>query len=58
MPGVFFNTGHGHLGWTLSAATAQMIAGTIDGWRGLNAPPTVPSRQAELGVERELRHAS
>jgi D-amino-acid dehydrogenase len=54
MPGVFFNTGHGHLGWTLSAATAQMIAGTIDGWRGLNAPPTVPSLQ----VEHKLRHAS
>ena len=28
-PGVFYNTGHGHLGWTLSAATAQMIAETI-----------------------------
>ncbi|MFT4120083.1 D-amino acid dehydrogenase [Bradyrhizobium sp.] len=41
IPGVFFNTGHGHLGWTLSAATAQMIAETIDGWRGLNVPPTV-----------------
>ncbi|MCK8787457.1 D-amino acid dehydrogenase [Roseomonas sp. NAR14] len=25
-PGVFYNTGHGHLGWTLSAATAQMVA--------------------------------
>jgi len=24
-PGIFYNTGHGHLGWTLSAATAQMI---------------------------------
>lgn len=24
--GVFYNTGHGHLGWTLSAATAQMLA--------------------------------
>jgi len=24
--GVFYNTGHGHLGWTLSAATADMIA--------------------------------
>jgi D-amino-acid dehydrogenase len=23
---VFYNTGHGHLGWTLSAATAQIIA--------------------------------
>ena len=26
---VFYNTGHGHLGWTLSAATAHMIAETI-----------------------------
>jgi D-amino-acid dehydrogenase len=26
LPGVFYNTGHGHLGWTLSAATAQLIA--------------------------------
>jgi len=25
-PGVFYNTGHGHLGWTLSAATAQLVA--------------------------------
>jgi D-amino-acid dehydrogenase len=25
-PGVFYNTGHGHLGWTLSAATARIIA--------------------------------
>ena len=23
IPGVFYNTGHGHLGWTLSAATAR-----------------------------------
>lgn len=29
-PGVFYNTGHGHLGWTLSCATAEMIATTID----------------------------
>jgi D-amino-acid dehydrogenase len=28
---VFYNTGHGHLGWTLSAATAQIIAETIAG---------------------------
>jgi len=27
--GVFYNTGHGHLGWTLCAATAQMVADTI-----------------------------
>ncbi|WP_144109461.1 D-amino acid dehydrogenase [Paraburkholderia sp. BCC1886] len=29
--GVFYNTGHGHLGWTLSAATAQAVAGAMDG---------------------------
>ncbi|MBZ9772466.1 D-amino acid dehydrogenase [Mesorhizobium sp. CO1-1-8] len=28
-PGVFYNTGHGHLGWTLSAATAAMVAETV-----------------------------
>jgi len=28
-PGVFYNTGHGHLGWTLSAITAEMIAEKI-----------------------------
>jgi D-amino-acid dehydrogenase len=28
-PNVFYNTGHGHLGWTLSAATASMVAEMI-----------------------------
>jgi len=28
-PNVFYNTGHGHLGWTLSAVTADMIAGVV-----------------------------
>jgi D-amino-acid dehydrogenase len=28
-PGVFYNTGHGHLGWTLSAATAEMVAESV-----------------------------
>ncbi|WP_235538140.1 D-amino acid dehydrogenase [Sphingomonas sp. Root720] len=27
---VFYNTGHGHLGWTLSAATADLVAAQID----------------------------
>jgi D-amino-acid dehydrogenase len=26
---VFYNTGHGHLGWTLSAATAELLADTV-----------------------------
>jgi D-amino-acid dehydrogenase len=28
-PGVFYNTGHGHLGWTLSAATTQLVAASV-----------------------------
>jgi len=28
-PGVFYNTGHGHLGWTLSAATAEMVGESV-----------------------------
>lgn len=30
IPGILYNTGHGHLGWTLSAATAQMVASLVD----------------------------
>ncbi|SSQ44194.1 D-amino acid dehydrogenase small subunit [Acinetobacter baumannii] len=26
---VFYNTGHGHLGWTLSAATAVLVSQDI-----------------------------
>jgi D-amino-acid dehydrogenase len=28
-PLIYYNTGHGHLGWTLSAATAGMICETV-----------------------------
>jgi len=35
-PGVFYNTGHGHLGWTLSAATAETVASAIlSSWEGV-----------------------
>jgi D-amino-acid dehydrogenase len=27
--GVFYNTGHGHLGWTLSAVTAEMVTSLV-----------------------------
>ena len=30
LPGIFYNTGHGHLGWTLSAATAQLAADAVE----------------------------
>jgi D-amino-acid dehydrogenase len=29
-PAVFYNTGHGHLGWTLSAVTADMVARLVE----------------------------
>ena len=29
LPGVFYNTGHGHLGWTLCAATSEMLGDTM-----------------------------
>jgi D-amino-acid dehydrogenase len=29
-PRVFYNTGHGHLGWTLSAATADAVAALVN----------------------------
>jgi D-amino-acid dehydrogenase len=29
LPTVFYNTGHGHLGWTLSAITAEMVADSV-----------------------------
>ncbi|MEM7522256.1 MAG: FAD-dependent oxidoreductase, partial [Pseudomonadota bacterium] len=28
-PGIFYNTGHGHLGWTLSAGTAEIVADAV-----------------------------
>ncbi|UFN48580.1 D-amino acid dehydrogenase [Roseomonas sp. OT10] len=46
-PGVFYNTGHGHLGWTLSAATAQMVADAIPGGDARPmAAPVVPFARA------------
>lgn len=29
-PGIFYNTGHGHLGWTLSAATAEIVSELVE----------------------------
>ena len=35
--GVFYNTGHGHLGWTLSAATAEILAERVIAGKMSNA---------------------
>jgi D-amino-acid dehydrogenase len=43
-PRVFYNTGHGHLGWTLSAATAELVGGVVEQAAGRPAalPVSVP----------------
>lgn len=38
LPNVFYNTGHGHLGWTLSAITAHQLAGHVGRWAEGGAP--------------------
>jgi D-amino-acid dehydrogenase len=47
--GVFYNTGHGHLGWTLSAATACMVADAVDfGLRTVRPRLGLTLRNAEI----------
>ncbi len=46
--GVFYNTGHGHLGWTLSPVTAQMVAQVVATQMGGQA--VGPVRQGVAGV--------
>ena len=36
-PGVHYNTGHGHLGWTLGAVTAEMVADQVAAAHGAEA---------------------
>ena len=49
LPGVFYNTGHGHLGWTLCGITADMVAGTVAGAMKTSAPVTVKLPAAPAG---------
>jgi len=45
--GVFYNTGHGHLGWTLSAATAEMIAQIVQRAMPVNRASS-PARESVM----------
>lgn len=47
---VFYNTGHGHLGWTLSAATAQIVAGLVDS--GMRPAPAVATGGLTAAMKR------
>jgi D-amino-acid dehydrogenase len=45
LPNLFLNTGHGSLGWTLSAGSADLLAGIVEGTPPINAAPyslTIP----------------
>lgn len=44
--GVFYNTGHGHLGWTLCGATAEMVADQV----ALEIAPSRPIYQPTLAL--------
>jgi D-amino-acid dehydrogenase len=46
--GVFYNTGHGHLGWTLSAATSEAIGETIASH--FTAPDEIENRVFAFGT--------
>ena len=50
LPGVYYNTGHGHLGWTLSAATADMVGDVIE--RSMPASPTKTKSSADAGLRK------
>jgi len=39
IPGLFLNTGHGSLGWTLACGSAALLAAQIDG----DPPPIDPA---------------
>jgi D-amino-acid dehydrogenase len=41
-PNVFYNTGHGHLGWTLSAITAHQLGEHVAQWERMRTPMLVP----------------
>jgi len=42
LPNVFYNTGHGHLGWTLSAITAHQLTGHVAQWADRRQPLRLP----------------
>ena len=63
--GVFYNTGHGHLGWTLSAATAEMVAEAAEQARSTGDAAQIyaprlfaDARRTHLIATRDLNHCS
>ena len=48
LPNVFYNTGHGHLGWTLSAITAHQLAGHVEQWARQQSPVPASLRPVQV----------
>jgi D-amino-acid dehydrogenase len=48
LPNVFYNTGHGHLGWTLSAITAHQLAGYVEHWARQQSPVSATLRPVQV----------
>jgi len=55
---VYYNTEHGHLGWTLSAATAYRVAALVSGDRPGHERPRQRSPEASVlaANHRVVRH--
>lgn len=49
---IFYNTGHGHLGWTLSAATAEAVAELVA--EGSFSSPSVSSASKREAVSADM----
>ena len=49
-PCVFYNTGHGHLGWTLSAVTANMIGDIVQQALGSATVASRPVALTQAGI--------
>lgn len=45
-PGVFYNTGHGHLGWTLNTVTAESVADAIASALPIPVPVSMNEKSA------------
>lgn len=55
---VFYNTGHGHLGWTLCAITAEMVASLVQEAAGAHRPrvASVPGWNGSMADEGRPQH--
>ena len=56
-PGVYYNTGHGHLGWTLSAATATQLLALVEADLRVRRPATEALSASSVLPQRASRSA-